>query len=139
MTALAATLTPDIVASAADAACHLGNIGIGYAATGVWGFMSVYHRVTGVLQPTLAIGNAVGAFLLGYHYGRTDRHYSVPVSIVRGVALAPVGAFLGYGLAPAVLPVIATLTVCYLQGNVTIVWDEKKGTLTKLDINGPVH
>jgi len=108
----------------------------GYAAAGLRGFMKFYHGFTGYLRPAMTVGNAAGGMLIGYYHGRKDRKHSIPVSILRGAAYAPMCAFLGYGLAPAIMPVACAGLIIYLKGDMTIEWDQKSGRIKKFETKG---
>jgi hypothetical protein len=129
MSAIASCLTPAIVTNAAAIGAGLGSTALGYAAAGVWGFMNVYHTFTGIIQPIQTVGTGIGAILVAYHHGRVDRKYSIPESLFRAVAYAPLGAFMGYGFAPAVMPLGLAFGIIYIKGGVTIKWDVN-GNLT---------
>jgi hypothetical protein len=133
MTAIVSACPP--IADTAAVAWDAAVLASGYAAAGFWAGASVYQGFTNTIQIPWAAGSAPGGVLVGYHAGRTKHGHSIPVSLARGLLYAPVGAWLAYGFAPAVMPVAFAGLIIYLKGDMTIRWD-KDGTLKEFSTQG---
>jgi hypothetical protein len=127
MTVVASACLPiaDTAAIASDAV----SLASGYAAAGFWVIANVYQGFTNTIQLPWAVSSALGGVLVGYEAGRTRHGHSIFVSLARGLLYAPVGAWLAYGLAPAVMPVAFAGLI------MTIRWD-KNGALKEFSTQG---
>ena len=133
MTATAATLAClPIIATPVRNAAHLA---LGYASAGFWTFVNVYQGFTNFLQIPWTVISTIGSFGVGYYAGRTKHGLSIPASIARGLMYAPLGGWMTYGLAPAVMPLACAGLILYLKGDMKITLSAD-GTLETFETEG---